>query len=441
MPRRADQPEETPRIVLGRPNWKREGDAFLFVYEDYGLGVGIENLRERSGDLHGQVTIEEWHDNAPGGHLHWAGLNLSSTQARKTLADALMPKTAGMAFPWRDALDQVVAITAREWNKPEPVLDLSEYEGTTETEYLVSPLLPKGESTILYADSGTGKSYLALAMGFAVRAGIMLPNRIAATTQGAVLYVDAETTYEAHAKRARRLAGGFGIANVPKLYYRRLRRSLADEARDLRAEIARLGVAFVVVDSLGFACGDDPREPGVALRTMAALNDLGAGVTKLGLAHVTKNEASGLSAATIFGSTFWKASARAAWEIRKAAGLRGRMDVAIFNRKANDDDHGQEPIGLSLEFTPKGGPIYLTDCRIEDVDGLADHLPLGKRLLILLRDGPMGTNDLAERTNSNPDTVRKTLQRQDDVEPCGELRGGRGKQQMWRIAGGDDLPF
>lgn len=417
---------------LARPEWKRDGDSFTFIYRDYGIGIGIDNLRERSGELHGQVTVEEWHPNGPGGHLHWAGLNLSSTQARSTLAKALAPKAAGLGMPWGDALDQVVAITAREWNAPEPTLDLSTYEGTTATEYAVAPILPRGESTILYADSGSGKSYLALALAFAVRAGILLPHGIKASAQGAVLYLDAETTFEAHAKRARRLAYGFGMSHVPKIYYRRLRRPLVDEVRSLRAEVSRLGISLVIVDSLGFASGDDPREAGIALRTMAAMNDIGVGVTKLGLAHVTKNEAAGTSAATIFGSAFWRASARSAWELRRANDHRGRMDLALFNRKANDDEHGAEPLGLSLEFTPEGGPIYLTDCRIEDVEGLAEHLPIGQRLVAMLRDGSRSTGDLANAVGVSQDTVRKTLNRRRDVVGMTEA-GGRGVQQVWHL--------
>lgn len=425
---------------LARPEWQRDGDSFTFVYRGFGIGIGIDNLRERSGELHGQVTVEEWHPNGPGGHLHWAGLNLSSTQARSTLAKALAPKASGLGMPWGDALDQVVAITAREWNSPEPTLDLSTYEGATETEYAVSPILPKGESTILYADSGSGKSYFALALAFAIRAGVLLPHGIRASEQGAVLYLDAETTYDAHAKRARRLAYGFGMPHVPKIYYRRLRRSLVDEVRSLRAEISRLHIAFVIVDSLGFACGDDPREAGIALRTMSAMNDLGVGVTKLGLAHVTKGEAAGVTASTIFGSAFWRASARAAWEIRRANDQRGRMDLALFNRKANDDEHSREPLGLSLEFTPEGGPIYLTDCRLEDIEGLAEHLPLGQRLIALLQDGERSTVDLAAAVDKPIGTVRKTLHRLNDVESTGDAGGG-GLTQFWRVRAANDLPF
>src|SRR5262249_55873351 len=136
--------------------------------------------------------------------------------------------------------------------------------------FLVDPVLPLGDTTVLFGDGGTGKGLTAVALTLAAAAGAALPGGIKALARGPVLYLDWESTEDDIAERLYLLGRGLGCA-TEGVYYRRMSRGVADEVTVLRGEASRLGVKLVVVDSFAPACGAEPEGADAAIRAMNAL--------------------------------------------------------------------------------------------------------------------------------------------------------------------------
>src|SRR3989442_2622213 len=130
-------------------------------------------------------------------------------------------------------------------------------------------------------------------------------------------------------------------------------RALADEAPQLRADVARHGVELVIVDSLAPACGAEPEGADAAIRAMNALRSF-AGTTRLVIAHVSKLAADQPKGATRpYGSVFVRNLARSAWELRRSDEADEELVVAAYHRKRNEGRRSS-PFGLTLGFAAHG---------------------------------------------------------------------------------------
>jgi hypothetical protein len=120
--------------------------------------------------------------------------------------------------------------------------------------FRIARLMPEGVITLMYGDSGIGKSFVGAAMGLCVATGTRFAGLD--VIQGRVLYVDAELDEEEFGRRAYRLARGLGLARPPdNLLYARLPQSLAtDKGRTWLLGARRAAAAdLTVLDSLSFA--------------------------------------------------------------------------------------------------------------------------------------------------------------------------------------------
>jgi hypothetical protein len=213
--------------------------------------------------------------------------------------------------------------------------------------YLIDPILPLGETAVLFGDGGAGKGFASLALGLAATSGVVLPGRLEATHRVLGLYLDWESTVEEVEERLHLLTRGLGCT-AGGLYYRRITRALADDVATLQAEVSRLRIGLVIVDSLAPACGAEPEGADAAIRCMNALRMLGR-VTKLVQAHVSKAGADQrIGAARPFGGVFVQNLARSVWEIRRSEdSAADDLTVGLYHRETN---RGQLHPPLSLRF-------------------------------------------------------------------------------------------
>lgn len=420
----------------------REGDDFLFHWQASNFGIEITNIREHHSDFNCEIAVQVFDDRGvPIEEVLWQKLNLSSSRSRAEVGTQLAKKGYDNQ-DWWNMIDYVARKATVEFRRGPPTVDLSTLDVPMEVPYLVNRIIPEHETTIVYADGGSGKSFLAMAFALAVRTGIGLPNGLVPSLQGPILYCDFETTPETHARRLKRLAHGFGLRQVPEIHYRRPNRSIIDARNEIRAEVRRLGAVLVVIDSLLFACGDDPLAAGVAIRAMNAIRDLGA--TRLVLTHVAREGANSNGSGVRvdpFGSVLFRNAARSAWEMRKSSQGKGRLDVALFNRKSNDDAPDDQPIGLSLRFERDGGPVTLEDIRVASDRDLRRYLPLEVRLAEALSNGEAWPlQALAEEVEASERAVARAVRGLPNVSQLGGK--GRGNHAVYRLGRPDDeLPF
>jgi hypothetical protein len=186
-------------------------------------------------------------------------------------------------------------------------------------------------------------------------------------------------------------------------------RALADEATALRADVSRLGIGLVIVDSYGPACGPEPEGADAATRTMNALRSLGP-ATRLVVAHVSKAQADQSGPARPYGSIYVENLARSVWEIRRSSEDDAEdLLVSVVQRKVN---RGRlRPMPIILRFAFEEDRVTLHSATVTDAPSLARTAPLGFRLRTMLATGALTTAELAEAAGVSTDMARTTLHR------------------------------
>ena len=422
------------------PALTRDGDALIWTWPDQAIAIGFDQIRESSDGLKAEISVQSL-DGVEGGrrgHFHWAHFNLSSTRSRTELSNVLTKRNS--AFDWPTLLEVACVRTAEEWRRGEPVVDLSAIDAPETDSYLVEKLLPEGETTVIFADGGSGKSIFALAVGIAVRTGTALPNGLRPHKQGNVLYLDWETNAREQAKRIRWLSKGLGIA-PPTILYRPMYRALADDISRIRQEVTRHAVELVIVDSIGPACGGEPENAETILRVFNAMRSLSPASRQV-ISHVSRAGAEQKNgAARPFGSAFVSNMARSVWELRRSGeGTDSGISVALYHRKTNAG-RLQPPMGFEILFDERDRSTVIQGQDMTDDPELAAHASLSWRVRQALKKGAKTTAQLSDDLDVTEATLRKVLQRMPDA---GRLNGagGRGNAATWGLREkGAGIPF
>ncbi|MBI3109309.1 MAG: AAA family ATPase [Candidatus Rokubacteria bacterium] len=385
------------------PEIQRLGDEWAATWPAHGVTLSLGQLRESTDGIHGELSVVS----GVLGEIHWGRLNLASTSAREGLVRKLDQAAPGL--PWRPILERVCRQAARDLRSGEPARPLVPRLADEVTRYLVPKLLLAGETNIIFADGGSGKSLLALAIAEAVRTGTALPGGLVPTAAVPTLFLDYESHRPEHEDRLARLQEAGGASADPPIFYRPMTRALADEASTLRAEIARHEVGLVIVDSLAPACGPEPEGADAVVRTMTALRSF-APATRLVLAHVSKLAAEQRSGPVKpFGSAFVFNLARNIWELRKADEDGGAdLVIAAFHRKSNA---GRLYPPLGFRFIFREGMTSLHAHDIGQAPDLLARTSLAFQIQKTLVPGAQTVADLVEATGSTKDTVARTLRR------------------------------
>lgn len=347
-----------------------------------------------------------------------ARLNLTSSSARKRLADQL---TEQYSIDWFTILEQLCVLTLTREREGEPWLCLTSEDKVEPVRYLLPPLLPQGEPTVIYGPGGSGKSLFALLLGALVATDEAAPKlNLAPTSRVCVLYLDWETNASEVRRRLHRLAKGLGIREPVKLRYRRCVQPLADDVEILKEAVLEFKAGLLIVDSLAPACGGDLSVPETAMSFFRALRSLNC--TSLVVAHPAKNS----ERKTIFGSVFYTNLARSVWEVQTYQDVGGNsISLSLFHRKSNLS-RLQRPFGLEFLFEGDLGAIKVFPRTVVDVPEVGEKAPVWERIMALLpRSGPLKPKEVAERLGAPDSTVRKELARMRDRRLVVQLSDGR----------------
>jgi hypothetical protein len=430
---------------VNQPEIKTDGESWQFLYHDLGVAVGFELLREKSDGLHGELWVggdPKLNGNAP--HIIWGTFNLSSPTARSRMATQLTARPGGKmlkAAQWAEILEYACIWTAQDFRKGEPAVDLADEEVVLSLPFLVRPLLPERQPTILYADGETGKGWLALGICLSLRlGGEVLPGLVPAR-QCNSLYLDWESDKAENVRRQEYICRGLGLSSRPNgIYYRKMYRPLADDLSKIRDLVAKTEAELIVIDSIGLAAatGGDIKESEPAMRLMAAVRMLN--VTALLLGHVPKASADqrGSNPSRVIGSTYYQLLARSCWELKADAEV--QPVIIGFNHRKSNMGARQKSFALQLNFEDE--PHYrvrFERCGLEDSAVVAERAPLIQRMIAALRRGPKLTSELADELDVSEATMRTTLNRALHRNVVVQLHqgGGKGsasKESMWGLA-------
>jgi len=397
-----------------RPTFERHGNEASVRWTEPPVTLQFNALREANEGAHAELAV--LHEAR---EIHWGRLSLASTSAREGLVKKLDAMAPGS--PWRLLLERGcrLAVAAVREQPPSVLLHPRVTDGPR---YLIEPFLPLGETAVLFGDGGAGKGFTALAFGLVATAGAAFPGGHEASRRVTGLYLDWEST---EAELEERLYGLTRGLNCPGtgLYYRRMTRALVDDLPALQAEVSRLGIGFVIVDSLAPACGAEPEGADAAIRCLNALRALGP-VSRLVIAHVSKAGADlRTGAARPFGSVFVQNLARSVWELRRSEEAVGDdLTVALYHRKTN---RGKlyAPIGLRFHFASDA--VTLSPADLQETGDLLARTSLAFQIQKALVAGGRTVPELVEETRARKDTVARTLRRLRKGQRVVEMPDGR----------------
>jgi hypothetical protein len=421
-----------PGRLSDHPVVERHGDEFTYTWSGHAVRIVLARLREHADGAHAEATIT-----AEAEEIHWGRLNLTSTTAREQLIKKLSVATR-LRIPWRPLLECVCRETTRAMRAGSPIVRLRPRPLPEASGFLVDPILPAGEIAVLFADGGSGKGFVALTLALIALHGLRISGLWCSVPRRVVpLYLDWEATEAEIEDRVYHLATGLGCS-LDGLHYRRMDRALADEAAALRADVSRLGVGLVIVDSLAPASGPEPESADSVIQTMNALRSLGPGVTKLVIAHLSKSAIDQRTGAKPYGSVFTWNLARSVWELRKAEDDSEDLVVGLYHRKSNRGKL-HPPIGLRYAFGVNTGHSGITAAGMDlaSAPDLLARASTPQRLRAALGQGAATAGELAEALDLAEDLVSRTLRRMADRHQVVRLVSAPGdKRVRWGLHGG-----
>ena len=392
-------------------NITRCGRTFTATF-DNGAWLRIGKVRQQpNGDYRAEVRLFD--GDVP---IYASMLNLSVGSSREKAVKALATKNG--KIPWQGMLNDACLQVLDMLSTGDALEVIDTSEPVPQSHYLLDPILPANQPTIIFARGGRGKSYLTLFLALLLQ----IPVRDNAfgwvvTDRAPALYLDWEADRGTIHARAQRLLRGLGAPHQ-KIAYRHCDRPLADDLDAIEGLLMDTGAKLLVVDSIGVALGADPSDPGKAVPFFGLLRELN--VTSLLVHHEAKGDMTGKSR-TPYGSVYFENLARSVWHLDRVQEVGGNeLLLALEHTKANDSTL-HAPIGLRMEFDNMAGSTTVTPADLSDVPELSGHLPLTLRLRGLLAGGAKSIEELAQDTDSKEDTVSRTLRRMRDKQQVVKL--------------------
>jgi hypothetical protein len=327
------------------PTLRAVGGHYRLSWSDERLLAEVDRIRE---DSHFNVTAEVCiRSTAPGtpSHLHQARLNLTSTSARRTLANHLGERLNHL--DWNAVIEQLTVKVLQAHRQGEPVIELATHSASDRVGYRLMPLLQEKQATLLFGHGDTGKSWLGILAGLLVASG--MPHVGLDPEPGNVLYLDYETDEDTIFERANMVSVGLNMALPSGFYYRYMSQLLAADVEALQKHVLEKEISLVVVDSAAPAVGE-PESAQMTADYFRALRSLK--VTSLTIAHRAKmgkeNEP--------FGSIFWRNLPRANF---LANGVHDPgASSFIIGLKHTKSNNGQRLKDIGLELSFSGNAVH-----------------------------------------------------------------------------------
>ena len=393
--------------MISKPEFQSNGGIYLFHWKPEGIKIRIDRLLEDSKlTVAAEVTVTaeeqgEWLI------LHRARLNLTSTNSQtaftKKLTSVKNKDKQKLEVDWATIIGQASVKTLDWYRQGEPVITLGQLNPIPAVEWLVYPIIVKGEHNILFGDGGTGKSYIANFLALLVQFNYACLDLV--PQQGNVLFLDWEADRETLERRTFALKQGLGIQEKKSFLYRFCEQPLPYDIEQIRSIVIDNNISLVIADSAGMAAGVDGEYHSTAIKYIRALRTLRT--TVLSIDHIAKNEGS-----VPFGSVYKRNLARSAFEIKHSQHP-GQQDlyVGLFHRKMNEGKL-QEPMGFHIHFEGQDpGGVTVEKQDILSVPELADGLTLKERARKELSSGAMSVEALADALQGSEQTIRRILYR------------------------------
>jgi len=337
--------------------------------------------------------------------------NVSSLKAREGISRGLRNNYLSVHatwIDWRPIINDLCLRIVKIYNDGLKVEDIWPSTDIIPPQFLLEPLLPLHQPTIIFGDGGSGKGHIAMVAGILAQ----LPfydNKLRLATQSKptnTLYLDYEADRSDFERTLSGICNGFGInIGLKRLV---MAQPLSECAESLRNKVNQDNIGFLIIDSLGLAAGGDINTAESANKFWAALKTI-PNITTLIVAHNSKDLLT--KKKTIYGSVFFQLIARSVWECKKSQEPdSSEMVISLTHNKFNRKR--QLPLGFNFNFDDSTNTISIARCDLKDTE-LASEFPLKLRIKALLsEEGKLDAKSIAEYLTANEDSIRAELNRQ-----------------------------
>lgn len=387
--------------MIRQPAFQQVGPAYLLTYPDLDMKITIGRLYESRGETTAELDIQSSRPEFPQ-RLHQSRLNITSAESRKRLAKSLNDRWPVSAegyqkgeLVWGDILDLGCLQVLDKHREGEPVLSLADWTESEALQHRVYPFAEEGQWTVIFGPGDSGKSWLALLMGYLVASGKSALGMDA--EPGNVLYLDYETDYATTSKRLRMVSNGFA-SDVPKnFHYRRQYQTVANDFMALSRIVSEKSIDLIIVDSAAPATAEAQSDASVS-EFHRALR--GLGVSAVCIAHMSKNGHD----SEPFGSVFWRNLPRGNFRVY-ADRLDDELTIGVKHTKSNN---GQRIRDMAYRLKFMGDTLFAQVAEPRDVPDLKEKAHITDKILEELRGGSLTTSEIAEAVGERADKVRAT---------------------------------
>ena len=397
---------DAPIVDLSSPRRK------IFRWPDLDIMIDLDRIREERGAVKGWIRVATSGLGQIYGPLE---VNLLSTRGGR--ADFIREMSARIDLvDWASVFQHVASITVDTLDQKHPTIALSKHKSERPSPWLAKPFIRYGQNTTFYADGGTGKSLLALAICVSLASGKSIIPGLTVTERVNSFYGDWETDADSHQTWLEALMRGADIDTIEpnEIYYRRFDSPIADQAEELQRFFIEHEIGFAVTDSVvAAATGENVNSDGAPRMYFNAIRSLD--VPTLGITHVPMGD--GKPKKQIYGNRFFWNLSRMAWYMEKTD---DKESVALYNEKTQWDV--QRPIGFRPVFVMDASNEYPVEIRFKSLDVAADpqlaqNLPPKQQVFTILKRGEMQPKEIAEETGLRDEHVRQILRRGLNQDP------------------------
>ena len=352
-------------------------------------------------------------------------LALRGPQKKKQAADYCSERASSFDR-WGEVVENGCEAALRRFREGTPFKDIRTVERRKELEYVVWPVIPRKNPTVIFGTGGLGKSllggcYMGVRAALGPEYNATIDDGLLVHKQYRVGYLDWEADEDEVRDRWASIADGLQVPE-PFLAYERVHGSLAGQIHAIRNKVLKDDIDFLVIDSALPASGgqaESAEAVGLFYDALGALD-----LSSIIIAHQAKAQI-GFTSNTPFGSTFWWNEARSVWHIAAEQDEQpGVLEVGLFHKKANSG-RKHEDLGFRIEFhdaipgIEQYGYVKVQKLNL-DKSELRSNLSIPKHILAILDD--RNDNPDGEMTVEEIEVVGESLTKKQIQENLSRLK-------------------
>lgn len=143
---------------MAKPKVTIQGYTYLFEFDKEQVTMFFDRLHDEGKATKGEIWVSS---TAPAnkGHIHHTRFDLTSTTQKKALVKQLEERWADASWDWGDLIEQCSISVLGHFRKGEPIIAIqADVTKITPPEYVIYPVLPRMQPTIIFGQGGVGKT-------------------------------------------------------------------------------------------------------------------------------------------------------------------------------------------------------------------------------------------------------------------------------------------